>query len=111
MIMTDELIRTTASENGFDIPESLRCWLLTEYETEPFDDFFLEEDLRSLIRMHYEAFLRGMFTPKPQDSVALWKNRYEGVCEILDEYRSLYLELSNDYDKAIELLDLNGIPH
>ena len=111
MTLTSEFIHQVATERNLDIPPRLHNWLLIEYETGPFDDFFLEDDLRELITMHYDAYVRGTLDAAPDDPVTRWKNRYEGMQELLDEYRCLYHELSMEYEQAVNLLDQHNIPH
>ena len=111
MTISSEFIHQVATERGLDISPRLHNWLLIEYETEPFDDFFLEDDLRDLITMHYDAYVRGLLDATPDDPAIRWKNRYEGMQESLDEYRCLYYELSEEYEYAIDLLEQHNIPH
>ena len=109
MTITRHLIDRTAFYRNLIIPDSLREWLLIHYEVEPYEDFFLEEDLEALIEMHCQAYHKGMLHPALPDPVELWKDRYYDLREILADFRSEREELIAAYDHAIDLLEANGI--
>lgn len=84
MIPTNKFIDECAALYGYDyVFSDFRKWFLTEYEDEPYPDFYDKQCLEELFHMFYKQYLNDALDITIKSPYKRLKERYEDLKDFI----------------------------